>query len=59
VKTAKKKKETTRLAALNRAKKSGLDLLCVSPSAALPVCKLVSYYQLSKKKEKTGKKYLS
>jgi translation initiation factor IF-3 len=49
----KEKKEITRLEALNQAKKSGLDLFCVAPSAVLPVCKLVNYYQLSKKKKKT------
>jgi translation initiation factor IF-3 len=48
----KEKKEITRLEALNQAKESGLDLFCVAPSAALPVCKLVNYYQLSKKKKK-------
>jgi translation initiation factor IF-3 len=48
----KEKKETTRSEALNQAKKSGLDLLCVVPSAPLPVCKLVNYYQLIKKMKK-------
>src|ERR1043166_5076544 len=48
----KEKQETTRSEALNQAKKTGLDLLCVAPSAALPVCKLVNYYQISKKKKK-------
>ena len=46
----KEKQETTRLEALDKAKKSGLDLFCVAPSANPPVCKLVNYYQLSKKK---------
>src|SRR6185312_8626548 len=48
----KEKQETTRSEALNQAKKTGLDLLCVSPSSNPPVCKLVNYYQLSKKKKK-------
>ena len=46
------KQEITRLEALNQARKSGLDLLCVAPSANPPVCKLVNYYQISKKKKK-------
>ena len=48
----KEKQETTRLAALNKAKKAGLDLFCVAPAANPPVCKLVNYYQISKKKKK-------
>ena len=51
----KEKQEITRLEALSQAKKSGLDLLCVAPSANPPVCKLVNYYQLSKKNKKPKK----
>ena len=45
------KRETTRQAALNQAKKTGLDLQCVAPTATPPVCKLVNRYQLSKQKK--------
>src|SRR5256885_7181133 len=48
----KEKRETTRLDALNKAQKSGLDLFCVAPAANPPVCKLVNYYQISKKRKK-------
>ena|SRR5437868_1057578 len=45
----------TKQEALHRAKESGLDLICVSPSATPPVCKLINYqkylFELGKKKK--------
>lgn len=46
------KKRVSKQEALKQAKKNGLDLFCVAPSATPPVCKLVNYYQISKKKKK-------
>jgi translation initiation factor IF-3 len=49
------KKIVNRQEALDRAHKTGLDLICISPSATPPVCKLVDYkkylFDLNKKKK--------
>ncbi|MCE8162728.1 MAG: translation initiation factor IF-3 [Candidatus Moeniiplasma glomeromycotorum] len=44
------KAEVTRQEALEQAEEIGLDLLCVSTNP--PVCRLVNYYELKKRKKK-------
>src|SRR3954447_4057977 len=44
------KEEVSRQEALKKAEEAGLDLLCVSTTP--PVCKLVNYYELKKRKKK-------